>query len=304
MSRKLSSGIILLLIITNIVTLIFWRNDGGGHNKTPTVDNGDGQQSVEETLATVGDKTITYDEWIEALKGEQGKRQLKNMIDREVVQQLAEEKNIQVNDKLVDREMALLMTMEGVMTEDEIEKEEEKLRTDIEHRYLLEALLADGTSVSEDDVRTYYDNYHNQYNFSASIQFSHIIVDDMDTAEKVITELDDGASFQLLAQEYSTDDETKDQGGYLGFYSTTSQFMPSGYSDVAEDMDEHTYSEPFQVGDDVAIIYLHRTLPAYEFEYDEIKDHIKNELALNELEQSLTVDPLWDELDIDWIYDK
>ncbi len=303
MSRKLSSGIILLLIITNIVTLIFWRNDGGD-GKTLVIDNGDGQQSEEGTLATVGDKTITYDEWIDGLKEEQGKRQLKNMIDREVVQQLAEEKDIQVNDKLINRELALLMTMEGVMTEDEIEKEEEKLRADIEHRYLLEALLADGASVSEDDIRTYYDNYHNQYNFSESIQFSHIIVDDMGTAEKVITELDDGASFQLLAQEYSTDDETKDQGGYLGFYSTTSQFMPAGYSDIAEDMDEHTYSEPFRVGDDVAIIYLHRTLPAYEFEYDEIKDHIKNELALNDLEQSLTVDPLWDELDIDWVYDE
>src|SRR5699024_6163309 len=303
MSRKLSSGIILLLIITNIVTLIFWRNDGGD-GKTLVIDNGDGQQSEEGTLATVGDKTITYDEWIDGLKEEQGKRQLKNMIDREVVQQLAEEKDIQVNDKLINRELAVLMTMEGVMTEDEIEKEEEKLRADIEHRYLLEALLADGASVSEDDIRTYYDNYHNQYNFSESIQFSHIIVDDMGTAEKVITELDDGASFQLLAQEYSTDDETKDQGGYLGFYSTTSQFMPSGYSDIAEDMDEHTYSEPFRVGDDVAIIYLHRTLPAYEFEYDEIKDHIKNELALNDLEQSLTVDPLWDELDIDWVYDE
>src|SRR5690625_1090365 len=189
MSRKLSSGIILLLIITNIVTLIFWRNDGGD-GKTLVIDNGDGQQSEEGTLATVGDKTITYDEWIDGLKEEQGKRQLKNMIDREVVQQLAEEKDIQVNDKLINRELALLMTMEGVMTEDEIEKEEEKLRADIEHRYLLEALLADGTSDSEDDVRTYYDNYHNQYNFSASIQFSHIIVDDMDTAEKVITELD------------------------------------------------------------------------------------------------------------------
>src|SRR5699024_11883066 len=80
MSRKLSSGIILLLIITNIVTLIFWRNDGGD-GKTLVIDNGDGQQSEEGTLATVGDKTITYDEWIDGLKEEQGKRQLKNMIE-------------------------------------------------------------------------------------------------------------------------------------------------------------------------------------------------------------------------------
>src|SRR5699024_12252345 len=103
------------------------------------------------------------------------------------------------------------------MTQADIDKEAESFCSDIEQRYLLAALLADGASVSEDDILTYYDNYHNQYNFSKSIQFSHIIVDDMGTAEKVITALDDGASCQLLAQEYSTDDETKDQGGYLGF---------------------------------------------------------------------------------------
>src|SRR5699024_4674674 len=129
------------------------------------------------------------------------------------------------------------------------------------------------------------------------------IVDNMDQAEKVISELDQGASFSLLAQEYSIDDETRAKGGYLGYFSTSSQFVPTGYYDIAKEMDEHTYSEPFKVGDGVAIIYLHRILPAYEFNYEELKDHIKNELALNELGQSLTADPLWDEFEIEWVFE-
>src|SRR5699024_6506400 len=136
-------------------------------------------------------------------------------------------KNIQINEKLVDSEIALLMTMQGVMTQDEVEKEEESLRSDIKHRYLLEALLAEGVSIPEEEIQTFYNNYHKQYNFSESVQFSHIIVDNMDQAEKVISELDQGASFSLLAQEYSIDDETRAKGGYLGYFSTSSQFVPT-----------------------------------------------------------------------------
>lgn len=303
MSRKLSSSIILLLIITNVLTLIFWRSDD--ESKTPQVNQANQEESVEEDiLATVGDKEITYDEWIDELKDKQGKKQLKTMIDREVVQQLAAEKGIDVNEKLLDSELALLMTMEGVMTENEIEKEEEKLRADIEHRFLLEALLTEDESISEEEVRSFYDTYHNQYDFSESIQLSHIIVDDMDTAEKVISELDDGASFQLLAQEYSTDEETNQQGGYLGFYSKKSKFIPPGYGDTASDMEAHSYSEPFKVNEGVAIVYHHRSLSSYEFTYDEIKDHIRNELALKQLKESLNADSLWDQIDVDWVFER
>lgn len=304
MSRKWSSSIILLLIITNIVTLIFWMSNG--EEKKPHVNNQNEQEEIveEDALATVDESEITYDDWIDELKEKQGKKQLKNMIDREIVQQLAAEEDIEINEKLIDRELALLMTMEGVMTEKEIKQEEEKLRRDIEHRFLLEALLAEDESIPEEEVRAFYDDYHKQYNFSESIQFSHIIVDDMDTAEKAISELDEGASFQLLAEEYSTDEDTKDQGGYLGFYSKTSQFVPPGYNDIASEMEAHSYSEPFRVNDGVAILYLHRSLPSYEFTYDEIKEHIKNELALKKLEKSLTADSLWEQFDIDWVYEE
>lgn len=301
MSKRLLLSIILVLIITNVATLIFWKDDS--KDSAPKSEKEDEHTERVETVATIGDTKISYEDWVSSLQESQGKKHLKNMIDREVVKQLAAEKNIQINEKLIDSEIALLMTMQGVMTQDEVEKEEESLRSDIKHRYLLEALLAEGVSIPEEEIQTFYNNYHKQYNFSESVQFSHIIVDNMDQAEKVISELDQGASFSLLAQEYSIDDETRAKGGYLGYFSTSSQFVPTGYYDIAKEMDEHTYSEPFKVGDGVAIIYLHRILPAYEFNYEELKDHIKNELALNELGQSLTADPLWDEFEIEWVFE-
>src|SRR5699024_2427601 len=165
-------------------------------------------------------------------------------------------------------------------------------------------LLTEDEEVQEDDIREYYDGYHKQYDFKASIQLSHIVLPDMETAEKVKQELDSGASFQLLAQEYSIDEKTKDDGGYLGFFVHTSQFIPDGYIEKVADMDEYSYSEPFNTSKGVAIIYLHRKLPSITFTYDEIKPYIKSELALEQMDQSLTADPLWHNFDIDWVYEK
>lgn len=124
----------------------------------------------------------------------------------------------------------------------------------------------------------------------------------MDTAKKVEKELDDGASFQLLAKEYSMDEDTKKDGGYLGYFETTSQFLPNGYYEEAKKMKEGTYSEPFKGGTGVSIIFLHRMLPDINFTYKEIKPYLKRELALDKDDQSLTTEPLWNKLDIEWVY--
>ena len=68
-------------------------------------------------------------------------------------------------------------------------------------------------------------------------------------------------------------------------------------------MEERTYSNPFKSQDGITILYLHRSLPSITFTYDEIKPYIKSELALDKLDQSLTADTLWDELDIEWVYE-
>src|SRR5690625_4152690 len=146
------------------------------------------------------------------------------MIDRELVSQLANERGIELNEKLIDRDIAYLATMQGVMTKSEREKEESRWREEILFRYQLEELLLSDVDIPEEEIQHHYQTYKNQYDFTESMQFSHIVVNDMAQAEKVIEELNAGASFQLLAQEYSLDDETRSRGGYLGFYTKESQF--------------------------------------------------------------------------------
>ncbi|ASK61689.1 protein secretion protein [Virgibacillus phasianinus] len=300
MSKKLLLGIIVILLITNVATLFFW-NKGG---EKVVLDDGKKAVNAKEPVATVDGETISYDAWMSKLRAEHGKEQLKRMVDSEIVDKLADKKGIEISDKVIKRELALLNGSQGPMTPKEAKQKEKEWRKDIIYRYQLGALLTMDTSVPEEKMKSYYDVYKNQYNFTASIKVSHIIVRNMKTAEKVEKELDNGASFSLLAKEYSIDEDTKKDGGYLGYFQTNSQFLPTGYVDTAKKMEEGTYSEPFKSDTGVAIIFLHRMLPDINFTYKEIKPYLKRELAMDKLDQSLTTEPLWNKLDIEWIYDE
>jgi foldase protein PrsA len=297
MSKKLLLSIIVVLLITNVATMLFWKFD----QSNESIDD-DSTIDVKKPVATIAGKDISYQDWMKALRSNYGKKQLKNIIDHKVVEELAKESHITVDDKVIERDIALLTSMQGLTTEAEQKELEGKWREDIIYRYQLEALLAEGISVPEEDIRSYYDKYNRQYQFEESLQLSQILVSDMNTANKVYKELESGARFDLLAKEYSIDEDTKEQGGYLGFNSVNTEFLPTAYFEVAKNLEEYSYSEPIQVDNGVAILYLHASLPKISFSYDELKPYIEHELALQSTNQNLVVDPLWEKLDIEWIY--
>lgn len=302
-NKQLLTGIVIILLLTNIYTLFFLKGkDKKGLSEDHYEHFREEEGSADEIVAQVGEVKITYKDWVSSLQRDVGKKHLKDMIDRELVKALFAESGLQIHDKLIEKEIAYLASMQGIMTPDEIEKEEEKWRADALFRYQLEALLTEGETVSEEEIQNHFYQYGSQYNFTASMQFSHIVVENEEIAQKVKSELDEGADFHLLAQEYSKDEDTQAKGGYLGYYTTASRLVPAKYFEIGGSMQEHSYSEPFQVDQGFAMIYLHRSLPDIEFTYEEIKEHIKNELILTKLEQPLTTDPLWEKLDIDWIF--
>lgn len=303
MSKKLLYIIIGVLIIINIISFIILKKDNS-RGKKDDLTNEEAKIMETDEVASVAGEKIMYDDWMKSLRNAHGKKHLEDMINEKIVQELAEEKDFYVSDKVIDREIAYLTTMSGIMSEEEIEKQEEEWEKELMHHYQLEALLTEDVNIPEDEVRSHYDENRNQYDFSASFQLSHIIVPDMDTAEKVIDELEEGAPFHLLAKEYSEDEETKEDGGYLGYFTTSSQFIPHGYDEIIQDMEEHSFSDPVSLGDEVTIVYLHRYLPEIKFSYDELKEHIERELAYEKIDRSAIMRKLWKEADVEWVYDE
>ena len=303
MTRKFLWRVILLLLITNVLTVGIWLLDRN-NDQANSVEDFSVDVDQKEPVASIGSEKITYKQWVSTLEKEYGRETLKKMVNDQVITQLAEEQELTINDEVIDLELSLLFTMEGVLTEEEITAKQNEWSKGIKNRIYLEELTTQDIAVSDQEIQSYYNEYKDQYQFSNSIQVSHILLNNETTANKVIDELEGGASFAALAREYTLDDATKRDGGYLGYYTETSSFLQSEYFQQALEMEEHTYSAPFKVdkSGNIAIIYLHRELPEINLTYDTLYDHIRREIALEKMAQVPEISDLWNQLEVEWIY--
>ncbi|MGP4042585.1 peptidyl-prolyl cis-trans isomerase [Gracilibacillus sp. D59] len=298
-SRLVLWSIILLLLITNITTIFIFS---GGISSGEFVVLDDNRVDRNKPLAEIGNEEIQYQDWMSELIERYGDSVLHDLIDKEVVFQLAEEEDLEINAKIIDRELSRMMVMHGLLSAEEKEKKVEKWTEQIKYRYYLQQLLSKNVDVSEAEIKEYYQFYKNQYQFESMVQLSHILVSTEQEAEFAMARLDEGESFGEVASELSIDEESAADGGYLGYYSETSSFIPSEYYDKAISLEAGTYSEPILVNNGYAIIYHHQHLPAIELSYKEAYEEVRQDIALDQLETKVDASVLWEQLEVDLIY--
>ncbi len=80
---------------------------------------------------------------------------------------------------------------------------------------LITEQLASKINITETDLKTYYEAHKDQYVEPETAQISHIRVEEQSTARDIIRQLDEGADFAELAQQFSTDTATSENGGVI-----------------------------------------------------------------------------------------
>ncbi len=91
--------------------------------------------------------------------------------------------------------------------------------------------------ISDEDLHKLYDEQVPKGN---EYKARHILVDDEDTAKKLIADLDKGADFSELAKEHSTGPSGKN-GGELGWFSPKQMVAP--FSDAVAKLEKGKYTE-------------------------------------------------------------
>ncbi|WP_277678496.1 peptidylprolyl isomerase [Gracilibacillus dipsosauri] len=290
--------IIFILLITNITTLLFSK----GNTEIALDDESVIHQK--KPLATIENEKIKYEEWLDLLTRGYGEKVLTEMVNQEVVFQLAEQEELEIDSKIVEREIARLLIMQGVLTEEERKSLQEKWTEQIKYRYYMKALLTRDVEVSDSEVKQYFQTYENQYQFEEVVQLSHIVVSSEAEADEAYQKLESGASFTDVAQEYSMDEETASEGGYLGYYTETNSFIPPEYFHETLAMDEGTFSQPIRTDQGFSIVFLHHHIPAVNVSYEEAYQEVKQDLALDQMDQNLDPELLWEELEVTTVLDK
>lgn len=255
----------------------------------------------EETVATVGKSTISRQDWLNELADRYGKDVLKEMIDQKVIKEMAVKYNIKVSDKDVEREFRMLQTNYNSSTQNK-SADEKNWKEQIRNSLLLEELLTKDVDISDKELKSYYDKNKEQFNVPTAYHLAQIIVKTNEEATKAIKELSQGSSFSAMAMERSVDEFSANEGGDIGFISDDGDRYPSEYINTAKTLKDGAYSDPIKVDKGYAVLKLVGKMNGKKYSFDEVKEQIRRQIALEQMKTPESASTFWDEAKVDWFY--
>lgn len=292
LKRKQLWIVIAALVLMNCLTLIFFLSK---------VKEISGTADSEDVVATVGKSNITRQEWLNELELRYGKDVLKDMIDQKVIKEMATKYNIKVSEQDVDREFRILQTTYSSPSENK-NTTENKWKEQIRNSLLQEEILTRDVKVSEKEMMAYFEENKDLFTIPDAYHLSHIIVKSSDEAKKALKELSQGSSFSTLAMERSIEEFSANEGGDIGYLMEGEERYPSEYLDTAKKLKKGAWSDPIKVEQGYAIIKLEGKIKDKKYSYDDVKQQIRREIALEQMKTSASTTTFWEEMKVDWFY--
>ena len=293
MSSHIRRNIALLLLALIAVLAV---SACGGGSDAPEVPDG--------AVAVVGDKTVTkeeYDQLIEQQKAsaeaqkqdfpEPGTAEyealkatvVKGLVEQKEWELEGESMGIKVSDQEIETELDKLKQQYFQGDEQKYETElakqnltDEDVRNELRTRILTNKIYEAVTkkvTVSDADIKAYYDKNPTQYQQPASREVRHILVKTEAQAQKLHDQIQSGADFAALAKKYTQDQASKADGGkFTAFKGRT-----------VEPFDEFVFSaKTGELSDPIKtefgwhiIEVLSAIKPATTTPLDQVKDSIK-----------------------------
>lgn len=208
------------------------------------------------------------------------------LIQRAEFEKEAEALGITIADADVEKRLTELKDQyfqgEDATYQEELAKQnltEADIRADIKAQLISERIFEDVTkdqTVTDADVRKYFDENKEQFTTPESREVAHILVDSKKLANDIYQQLQDGGDFAALAKEYSTDTASAEEGGKLT--DERGSFVPA-FEEVAFSLDTGEVGKPVKSEFGWHVIKaLDATKPETTSTFDEVASSIKEQL--------------------------
>jgi foldase protein PrsA len=250
-------------------------------------------RSNEEVVARVGPEVITKDELYNFMVQQTGQEALDNLVVKKIIELEAEDQNIEVTAEEIDKEVEELAEYYGgkdAMTQTlaMYNINLDQVREDVTVNIKLEKLLSQRIEITDQEVQEHFQVNQEAYAVEEQIKVSHILVDSEETAQEITTLLAEGRNFADLAEEYSTDTGSKNQGGNLGM--VTRGEMVEEFEQAAFAMQPGQISDPVKSEYGYHIIKVEEKTEARPGTLEENYDKIKDTLFQQKMESEY---PAW-----------
>ncbi|PKR82915.1 peptidyl-prolyl cis-trans isomerase [Heyndrickxia camelliae] len=291
MGKKQLLYIIGGLVLLNICTIFFFTFR---ENQNVYANN-----SLNETVASIGNEKITRQDWLLAMEQQGGKDILRNLIDQKLIEKMAKKYGITVTNKELNREILMTKSMQD--SNDQFENND-LLRKEIKTNLLFEKLITKDVKVTEEQLKKYYQDHEYFYDIPTFYKVSLIEVKTKNEAEQIIEALNNGSSFDALAMETSIDSASSPQGGNIGYISKDSKEYPSNFLQAIANLKIDQYSNPIPYKGHFAVVQLTDRINEKVYSYNEVKDQIRRQVALSSIENNVTPESFWKENHVKWFY--
>ncbi|KGP73583.1 peptidylprolyl isomerase [Pontibacillus yanchengensis] len=232
-----------------------------------------GSASESKVVASTENGDVTKEAFYNKLVDQYGDSVLKEMVYDQVLSE-----KFSVSDEDVQKRLEQMKQQYGDQFQSVLEqngfKNEEQFKQAIRSSMLKQKAAAEGVEVTDEEVKQYYENMKQE------VQASHILVEDKETASEVQKKLNNGGDFAKLAKEYSTDKQSAQKGGDLGYISTGQMVLP--FEKAAYNLEVGKVSEPVKSQYGYHIIKVTDKREKEDTssigKYEEMKDQLREEL--------------------------
>ena len=289
--RKLKTKPLLvvvgILLFCNILWFISWAVS-------------DKSWKTGEEVASVKGKSITREAWMAAMEEEIGRETLLDLVNEKVMEAAAKKYKIDVTDKEIDFELALMRTVDNqAYTGVDAERERQKLRSII----ILEKVLTKDVVIDDKEIKSNYNENESMYNVATAYRTAIIVLPSKEIAEEVLDELSAGSSFDVLAKERSVDIASANLGGDVGYINDATENVDGAIIQAASSMKKETTSGILTLNNSgFAIIQVSDIIKGQTFKLKKAKGYIKRKIALEQLPESVNTEAFWEEFDAKWFY--
>jgi len=151
-------------------------------------------------------------------------------------------------------------------------------RREIEYTLLLDKLvetaLATDIEILPDEIETYYEEHREDYSSDEKVHALQIMVETRETAEELLSEIQNGGDFSNLASIHSISPDSA-RGGDLGFF--TREEMPPDF-EIAFEMDPGDVSDVVESPYGFHILKVLEKSPAKDMTLEEATPEITEKL--------------------------
>jgi foldase protein PrsA len=292
--RSALLSVIAILLITNIVTLVLWEKG----NKSLS-----GMDAASETVATVGDEVVSREDWLHRLEKKYGEQELKALVNQKVMEKVAKDNGIEISKEQIDQEYELIQSVYNTYDQKMV-LDEDAVRKQLKAELMLEEYLTKDVKVKEEDMLSYYEENEKLYQIPTMYKLAQITVLTKEDGDQVITELENGSSFKVLAMEHSVDKQSSALGGEIGYIPVNSGYLSKEAIKELESLDNGEWTNPVAVDDHYVIYRLEEKTKEKHYSFDEVKRQIRRQIALEQLETPVQPEDFWEEVGVEWFYGK